>query len=273
MRTWPRRGCRATAMAESAGPPGVAVWRSASHLAGTWRPRRRRGAPLTGGRRSRDAGVRRRGLCQRDRRGGTAVDRRAAGQRRLQAGGGDLRARLPVPLPRAGARAGTGLVAGRRPGGERRRWGSRAPAERAADRRGHPLAAGRRQPDAALRGRPIAAGDDAGPGGLHQRCPARRVDVGPRHSLRAGAGVWITGRDGRAAPSGDDSCWPRWGSSGRSVTWCRSTSGQVDAVVALIGLALGVDYSMFYLRRKLEERRAGRENPEALATGPARSAP
>ena len=38
------------------------------------------------------------------------------------------------------------------------------------------------------------------------------------------------------------------------------TPGQIDAVVGLIGLAVGVDYSMFYLRRKLEERRAGRDN-------------
>lgn len=35
------------------------------------------------------------------------------------------------------------------------------------------------------------------------------------------------------------------------------SAGQIDAVVALIGLAVGVDYSMFYLRRKLEERQAG----------------
>jgi RND superfamily putative drug exporter len=41
--------------------------------------------------------------------------------------------------------------------------------------------------------------------------------------------------------------------------------GQIDAVVALIGLAVGVDYSMFYLRRKLEERRAGLDNDRALA--------
>jgi uncharacterized membrane protein YdfJ with MMPL/SSD domain len=43
------------------------------------------------------------------------------------------------------------------------------------------------------------------------------------------------------------------------------TSGQLDAVVALIGLAVGVDYSMFYLRRKLEERHAGHDNKTALA--------
>ncbi len=47
--------------------------------------------------------------------------------------------------------------------------------------------------------------------------------------------------------------------------------GQVAAVVALIGLAVGVDYSMFYLRRKLEERRAGFDNDTALARAAATS--
>jgi RND superfamily putative drug exporter len=42
-------------------------------------------------------------------------------------------------------------------------------------------------------------------------------------------------------------------------------------VVALIGLAVGVDYSMFYLRRKLEERRAGHSNESALARAAATS--
>jgi RND superfamily putative drug exporter len=43
------------------------------------------------------------------------------------------------------------------------------------------------------------------------------------------------------------------------------SAGQIDAIVALIGLAVGVDYSMFYLRRKLEERRAGLDNESALS--------
>ena len=47
--------------------------------------------------------------------------------------------------------------------------------------------------------------------------------------------------------------------------------GQIDAVVALIGLAVGVDYSMFYLRRKLEERRAGHDGDRALARAAATS--
>jgi uncharacterized membrane protein YdfJ with MMPL/SSD domain len=47
--------------------------------------------------------------------------------------------------------------------------------------------------------------------------------------------------------------------------------GQIDAVVALIGLAVGVDYSMFYLRRKLEERTAGHDSEHALARAAATS--
>ena len=44
-----------------------------------------------------------------------------------------------------------------------------------------------------------------------------------------------------------------------------------SSVILLIGLAVGVDYSMFYLRRKLEERNAGRDNADALAVAAATS--
>ena len=37
-----------------------------------------------------------------------------------------------------------------------------------------------------------------------------------------------------------------------------------NSVILLIGLAVGVDYSMFYLRRKMEERDAGRSSEAAL---------
>ena len=47
--------------------------------------------------------------------------------------------------------------------------------------------------------------------------------------------------------------------------------GQIDAVVTLIGLAVGVDYSLFYLRRKLEERRSGLDGARALARAAATS--
>ena len=38
----------------------------------------------------------------------------------------------------------------------------------------------------------------------------------------------------------------------------------VGSVVLLVGLAVGVDYSMFYMRRKMEERDAGRSSEQAL---------
>ncbi len=40
--------------------------------------------------------------------------------------------------------------------------------------------------------------------------------------------------------------------------------GNVQSVVLLVGLAVGVDYSMFYLRRYMEERDSGRESDAAL---------
>ena len=45
----------------------------------------------------------------------------------------------------------------------------------------------------------------------------------------------------------------------------------VTSVVLLVGLAVGVDYSMFYLRRVREERAAGRETPGALQVAAATS--
>ena len=45
----------------------------------------------------------------------------------------------------------------------------------------------------------------------------------------------------------------------------------VSSVILLIGLAVGVDYSLFYLRREREERRAGRDPAQALAVASATS--
>ncbi len=45
----------------------------------------------------------------------------------------------------------------------------------------------------------------------------------------------------------------------------------VGAVVTLVGLAVGVDYTLFYLRREREERAAGREQGAALAAAAATS--
>jgi RND superfamily putative drug exporter len=48
-------------------------------------------------------------------------------------------------------------------------------------------------------------------------------------------------------------------------------SESISSVLLLIGLAVGVDYSMFYLRREREERAAGRSSREALETAAATS--
>jgi uncharacterized membrane protein YdfJ with MMPL/SSD domain len=45
----------------------------------------------------------------------------------------------------------------------------------------------------------------------------------------------------------------------------------VNSVILLVGLAVGVDYSMFYLRRMMEERDAGRSKEDALAFAAATS--
>jgi len=47
--------------------------------------------------------------------------------------------------------------------------------------------------------------------------------------------------------------------------------GMIGPVMLLVGLAVGVDYSMFYLRRKLEERRAGHDGASALGRAAATS--
>jgi uncharacterized membrane protein YdfJ with MMPL/SSD domain len=47
--------------------------------------------------------------------------------------------------------------------------------------------------------------------------------------------------------------------------------GNIDAIVLLIGLAVGVDYSLFYLKRVREERAAGRSEEAALAAAAATS--
>ena len=47
--------------------------------------------------------------------------------------------------------------------------------------------------------------------------------------------------------------------------------GNIDALILLIGLAVGVDYALFYMRREREERAAGRSTREALEVAAATS--
>jgi RND superfamily putative drug exporter len=51
----------------------------------------------------------------------------------------------------------------------------------------------------------------------------------------------------------------------------QALESQVSSVVLLVGLAVGVDYSMFYLRREMEERDAGRSPDAALQAAAATS--
>jgi uncharacterized membrane protein YdfJ with MMPL/SSD domain len=56
-----------------------------------------------------------------------------------------------------------------------------------------------------------------------------------------------------------------------SVSQIHALSDQVSSVVLLVGLAVGVDYVMFYLRREMEERDAGRGPEAALEAAAATS--
>ena len=47
--------------------------------------------------------------------------------------------------------------------------------------------------------------------------------------------------------------------------------GNIDALILLIGLAVGVDYSLFYMRREREERAAGKSPHESLMAAAATS--
>jgi RND superfamily putative drug exporter len=55
------------------------------------------------------------------------------------------------------------------------------------------------------------------------------------------------------------------------VSQMHAVDSQVASVVLLIGLAVGVDYSMFYLRREMQERDAGKGHEAALAAAAATS--
>ena len=48
-------------------------------------------------------------------------------------------------------------------------------------------------------------------------------------------------------------------------------SGATSSVMLLMGMAVGVDYSLFYLKREREERRAGHSHPDALGRAAATS--
>ena len=59
--------------------------------------------------------------------------------------------------------------------------------------------------------------------------------------------------------------------TGRPVSHIAAVDQAVSEVVLLIGMAVGVDYSLFYMRREREERAAGRDEQAALQAAAATS--
>ena len=91
------------------------------------------------------------------------------------------------------------------------------------------------------------------------------------HADPAGARVRNAGRGRCAAAAGDHRrAGARWASSARSAS-CRRSRDSINHVILLIGLAVGVDYALFYLRRVREERAAGRSKEAAIEAAAATS--
>ena len=83
------------------------------------------------------------------------------------------------------------------------------------------------------------------------------ADPAARRVRRAGRGRHPGAARADRADGGDR------GADDRSATWLPVASSTFEVVV-IIGMAVGVDYSLFYLRREREERAKGRSFPEAL---------
>ena len=77
-------------------------------------------------------------------------------------------------------------------------------------------------------------------------------------------------RPGSRCCSPSRRCWRRW-ACGRIPSQIWPSDESLYAMILLIGLAVGVDYSMFYLKREREERAAGRSAEEALEVAAATS--
>ena len=97
------------------------------------------------------------------------------------------------------------------------------------------------------------------------------VHLAADHADPAGAGVRNAGGGGHPAPAGDHR---RPGHDGprrpRSAS-CRRSRNRSTTSILLIGLAVGVDYALFYLRRVREERAAGRSKDAAIEAAAATS--
>ena len=94
--------------------------------------------------------------------------------------------------------------------------------------------------------------------GLRRRLPQRRDALAADHARDPAARVRLAG--GRRHPAAARASAPSWRRSASSavVSHVIPMDEEISSVVLLIGLAVGVDYSLFYLRREREERARGR---------------
>ena len=105
-------------------------------------------------------------------------------------------------------------------------------------------------------------GRDLGLG--RQGLPARRDAVAAADAADPAVRVRLADRGRRAAAARHHSVMAALGLVGL-VSHVVPMADAVSSVVLLIGLAVGVDYSLFYLRREREERARGRSTREAIA--------
>ena len=112
--------------------------------------------------------------------------------------------------------------------------------------------------------------------GARTRCSTKQLEagrhaLGPADAAHPRARLRLDRRRRRAAPArahrgARDDRAPR-----RSRAACIPMDQSVSEVVLLIGLAVGVDYALFYLKREREERAAGRGHRAALEAAAATS--
>ena len=109
-------------------------------------------------------------------------------------------------------------------------------------------------------------------GDLQQQLAKAGLSVDPAHADRAAARLRR-----RSSPRACRSLLgaDRRHGHDRASSRCRATSSrwtqQISEVILLVGLAVGVDYSLFYLKREREERRAGAATRAALEAAAATS--
>ena len=105
----------------------------------------------------------------------------------------------------------------------------------------------------------------------HQRrSPQGRVHLAAGHSGRPAAGV-RGDPDRRCAGAPGALGGPRDRRDSSPISQISPVSDSISSVVLLIGLAVGVDYALFYVRRVREEREAGRGHEAAIDAAAATS--